>query len=336
MTPPTGPLSQAEQEGDSAVTPKPDSPTIQAPGSPRAETKRAEGLRAPVDREPPTEPMRRESPGEGNQMASAEERARRRQRLLTYAAQGLILATLSWYAALRLGLTELVTVEVEEHQAILIVAPLGALVMLTRLRWLLWALAGGVVLVLLLVAFTPIMGPPMRALVRSDPLERSDVIIVLAGGVSQDGTLSGSSQDRLLRGIELARQGLAPRLVTSYMARVGLRSLQMARDQIAALGLTVPIEAVGPVVNTHDEAVAIARLARERGWRRAILVTSPSHTRRARACFHKAGLPVRVHPCLERLYNPYNLVTPRDRIDAFYDWLHEWVGLRVYRWRGWI
>jgi uncharacterized SAM-binding protein YcdF (DUF218 family) len=106
--------------------------------------------------------------------------------------------------------------------------------------------------------------------------------------------------------------------------------------QMAALGLSAPIDEVGPAVNTHDEALLVARLARKRGWKQVLLVTSPAHTRRARATFLKAGLQVLVRPSPERDYELSSLNDPVQRLRAFRHWIYEWAGWHLYQRRGWV
>ena len=74
------------------------------------------------------------------------------------------------------------------------------------------------------------------------------------------------------------------------------------------------MEEVGPVSNTHDEAVAVAMLARQRGWGQIILVTHPWHMRRAAAAFEKAGVRVICSPCPERSYDLQIMDGPADRL----------------------
>jgi uncharacterized SAM-binding protein YcdF (DUF218 family) len=89
-------------------------------------------------------------------------------------------------------------------------------------------------------------------------------------------------------------------------------------------------------MTTHDEAVALARLCRERGWRRVLAVTSPTHTRRAASTLEKAGLEVISVPSIETDFDLERLVWPKDRRRAFPKIAHERIGLLVYRHRGWI
>jgi uncharacterized SAM-binding protein YcdF (DUF218 family) len=100
--------------------------------------------------------------------------------------------------------------------------------------------------------------------------------------------------------------------------------------------LDYPIENAGEVADTHDEAMAVARLAHERQWDTVILVTSPWHMRRASAVFEKAGVRVLCSPSVEGKYDMDMLNRPHGRLRAFSDWLHEAIGYEVYRWRGWI
>ena len=109
-----------------------------------------------------------------------------------------------------------------------------------------------------------------------------------------------------------------------------------ARDLMRSLGIHADLIAVGPVDNTRDEAQHVARLCRERGWRRILLVTSPLHSRRASATFEHEGLEVIASPCTETRYNIETLGAPSDRLMAFGSVAHERLGLWVYAHRGWV
>ena len=106
-------------------------------------------------------------------------------------------------------------------------------------------------------------------------------------------------------------------------------------DLAARLKVRCPVTTVGPVRDTHDEAVLVSRLASEQGWRKILLVTSPTHSRRASLTFRKAGLEVVSTPCRETRYDLENLLKWSDRLQAFSSAMHEIVGLRIYRSRGW-
>ncbi len=215
-------------------------------------------------------------------------------------------------------------------------ALIGALLWQTRVRALLAAGLALLAAVWLLVVLTPVTRLLARGMVRADVLAPADAVYVLAAYVQGDGELGSAALSRLHHGAELVRAGWAPRLLVSNVASRPLHAAAAARA-LRELGLAIPLEALGPVVsNTHDEARELARLARERGWRRVILVTSPLHTRRAAAVFERAGLEVISSPASETSYDVENLISGDDRLRAFGPILHERVGLLVYRWRGWI
>ncbi len=145
-----------------------------------------------------------------------------------------------------------------------------------------------------------------RFLVVSDPLPpRADAIVMLAGSVS----------DRVLEAARLYRAGVAPIVVlTRERLRRGAPALRargvrlpeepdLARQALVALG--VPPDAVRIVrqraSSTTTEALEIARWACRRGLRHLVVVTSPSHTRRARlilarALGHHVALTMRPAP----------------------------------------
>ena len=47
------------------------------------------------------------------------------------------------------------------------------------------------------------------------------------------------------------------------------------------LGIKCELLSVSPVRSTRDEALLVGQLAKERGWKSVLLVTSPTHSRRA-------------------------------------------------------
>jgi uncharacterized SAM-binding protein YcdF (DUF218 family) len=85
--------------------------------------------------------------------------------------------------------------------------------------------------------------------------------------------------------------------------------------------------------------VAVAEKARALGLERLIVVTSPSHTRRACAALESEGASIVCVPAVQIRYDLENLVEPFDadnHVRAFGPLLHEHVGLVYYRLRGWI
>jgi uncharacterized SAM-binding protein YcdF (DUF218 family) len=154
--------------------------------------------------------------------------------------------------------------------------------------------------------------------------------------VDRDGSLSGLAQERFLTAYQVLRAGRAPCLVITDDVLGSGPPTDAVRLQMKALGLDYPVEITGPVKNTHDEAVQVAQMARAKGWKQVILVTQPWHMPRARAVFAHEGLSVIRCPAEEPRYDMRALDDPEIRYAAFRDWLHEAIGIEVYRKRHWI
>lgn len=212
---------------------------------------------------------------------------------------------------------------------------LGALLGLTRARTGLWVASTAMAAGLITIGYTPLV-PHLLSRNAVDALRPAPAVVVLSAYVHQDGSLSGQAQDRLLQGYALLRQGYAQEMVLTDSTDYHGSQVPAVRRQMRLLGLDYPVDVAGSVRDTHDEALAVARLARARGWRRVLLVTHPWHMRRAAAVFEKAGLNVIRSPCAEGEYDLYGLDTAPGRLRAFQDWLHETVGYAIYRHRGWI
>jgi uncharacterized SAM-binding protein YcdF (DUF218 family) len=149
-------------------------------------------------------------------------------------------------------------------------------------------LTAAVVAALCLCVFLPFAG---RFLVYEDPLRHADAIFVLAG----------ARAERWLEAVDLFHQGVAPRIVLSpgrlEKAEMVLRSRHIAFPEDAELArgailqLHVPPDAVcilnGSVDNTAQEAEALHRLARTKGWRTIVVTTSKYHSHRAAFAFQR-------------------------------------------------
>jgi uncharacterized SAM-binding protein YcdF (DUF218 family) len=149
------------------------------------------------------------------------------------------------------------------------------------------ALAG-----LAVLAHRPLLRAASQALVVvDDPRERADAIVVVAGSTpSREETAAG-----------LFRAGWAPRVLVSRqfvpgrvqrLIDMGIRRLDFQGESVAALQrYGVPRDAIvtldQPVEITETELRAVAALARDRGWRRLILVTTPFHARRVQLIWRR-------------------------------------------------
>jgi uncharacterized SAM-binding protein YcdF (DUF218 family) len=165
--------------------------------------------------------------------------------------------------------------------------------------------------------------------------------MVLSAGVNDDGTISFTAMDRLLKGLELVNRGVAPYLVVSREAYIiNGRYVSSREDQerivsLATGGLSKLVVA-GITHSTRDEALRARDLVRARGWKRIVVVTSPMHTRRACATFEKVGVLISCTASNTRAFAIDALWSPMDRVRAFEVWLYETAGTLRYRQLGWI
>jgi uncharacterized SAM-binding protein YcdF (DUF218 family) len=215
-------------------------------------------------------------------------------------------------------------------------AAVGALLWATRLRPLVAAAAGGLGLLWLAAAYTPLSARLAAGLVRADPPGPAEAVLVLSSRLQQDGEPTPESASRLLRGLELLADGQATTLVLTEKPAPLARYEPLARAFMQRFGLRQELLTVGPVETTRDEALAAARLCRERGWKRLLVVTSPTHTRRACATVESEGIEVVCVPAVEVRFDLENLDRPQDRMTLFGQVLHERAGYWVYVRRGWI
>jgi uncharacterized SAM-binding protein YcdF (DUF218 family) len=288
--------------------------------------------RAPREREP-------EMYREHSEVATHSTTSSRDKRVLA-TAEGAILGIAIWVILLTLGFPWIL--HLEGFDGLIPCAIVGAL-----FGWLGWrrVTMGALIalcLAIVVIAFTPIIGGPVSSLVRNDPLPtHADAVMVLSAGVNDDGTISHTAMDQLIKGMELVNRGIAPVLVVTREAYIiDGRLVTSQRDQERIVSLTPGgvsrLISAGVTHSTHDEAVRALALVRARNWKRIILVTSPLHTRRACATFEKIGVVVSCTPSNTREFALGALGSPMDRMRAFQVWLYELAGTLRYRQLGYI
>ncbi len=270
--------------------------------------------------------------------SSQASKTRSRGETFASAVTGLVVGSAIWLCLTTLGVPNVF--HMAGMSGLLVFSALGAMLGLTRFRHSVSFIAATVLIALLVVAFTPIAVAPSRALIRTDSLPASsDAVVVLSAGVTMDGFIHQQGLDRLLKGLELVRQGVAPTLLVTREQRVDDdRKVTGAHDQyaLAALAGVTTFLSTPIAASTHDEAIAVARIARSNRWRRIVLVTSPFHSRRACATFERAGLEVSCVPSDSRDIAVHTLTGASDRVGAFSMWIYEMAATLQYRAKGWM
>ena len=88
-------------------------------------------------------------------------------------------------------------------------------------------------------------------------------------------------------------------------------------------------------VNTYENVIFSRDMARARGWRRVLLVSSPYHMRRAVLTWRKAAPDIIVIPApsSRSQFYAHDIGATVDQIRGV---VHEFAALAYYRWRGWL
>jgi uncharacterized SAM-binding protein YcdF (DUF218 family) len=188
-------------------------------------------------------------------------------------------------------------------------------------------------------------GLPAPEALRTAPF---DALVVLGGLLDIEATEDTGQRtfsdgvERLIATLRLAREERARFVLVSggNVRGSGTPEAVFLADQLEEWGLPrsrIVIEDVSR--NTHENAVESARIARERGWRSLLLVTSAAHMPRALGCFRAEGLAVTPYATdfhATRQHLELSAFLPRaEHLGRSSAVLRELAGRVVYRLRGW-
>ena len=233
-----------------------------------------------------------------------------------------------------LDLPALISYQHSREPLVFAAAALGGLLSLTRLRALLVGGTAALCLLWCIVAVTPLSGWLSHGLTRSEAIEPADAVFVSLSGLAPGTEGPAEVRNRLFHGLSLLARGKAPRLLVCESTEV--QGVAFARELLDAAGVTTELVVLPKAENTRGEAVAVASLARNQGFKLILLVTSPIHSRRASAALEKEGVTVVSSPSAETRFDLSTLDTWNDRLRAFGTVMHERLGLFVYARRGWV
>ncbi len=125
------------------------------------------------------------------------------------------------------------------------------------------------------------------------PRPPADAVVVLGAQVLGRDTPGPALRRRLDHGVAVRERTATPWLVlTGGVGAAGVSEAAvmaaLARGRgVAAERLVLEEEST----STLEQAIAVSRLARQRGWRRVVVVTDRYHLPRALFLFHRMGVP---------------------------------------------
>ncbi|MEI6066071.1 MAG: YdcF family protein [Methylococcaceae bacterium] len=181
-------------------------------------------------------------------------------------------------------------------------------------------------------------------------LPAADVIVVFGGVMDSSGPGHpypdmGAAADRVWHAARLYHAGKSSRVILSggrfdWMTEGATEAESM---QNLLLDLGVPNSAIvleNRSLSTRENALNCAKLMRDLGLERALLVTSSLHMRRAEAALRMAGATTIAAPTdfgVSAIQNPLmNWLPNVSALSGSTSALHEIIGWWVYRWRGWV
>lgn len=160
------------------------------------------------------------------------------------------------------------------------------------------ALRFSVVVVLVVATYVGSTAAQVYAAGRRDERDPADALIVL-GAAQYDGRPSPVFQARLDHALALYAEGVAPQVVVTG----GRQASDRVTEAFTAYGYLrdrgVPDAALVVVTDgsdTWESLAASARVLEERGLRRVVLVSDPTHALRTQVIGESLGLDVQVSP----------------------------------------
>ena len=200
--------------------------------------------------------------------------------------------------------------------------------------------------IMLIVMFTPLANLLAKPLVVDEAeLQRTGVIAVLGGGAYPNGTLGGASNERLIKGLLLYRQGYGEKVVftggtvrgmlgklghTVWGSRADTTGESLPMRQLA-VGLGLPeADAVfdDGSLNTYENLLFVKSYMEDNGFETVTIVTSPTHMRRARLTAQRLGLKFQSAPVADYTWYRRGAV---DRLSLFRESLWEYCALVLYK-----
>jgi len=198
-------------------------------------------------------------------------------------------------------------------------------------------MALGLVAAYLLVFHTNLAWWAASPLKLSAPPERSDAIVVFAGGVGESGKPGGGAQERLKQAVDMYKAGEAPNLILSsgfvYSYREAEVMRALAIDQGVPAGHILLEE---HATNTYENVTFVNDILHTHHWTSILLVSSPYHMRRALLVWQKVAPGVHVLPTPPMQSQFYDHALGGASLEQVRGIIQEYVAILAYWHRGWL
>jgi uncharacterized SAM-binding protein YcdF (DUF218 family) len=205
----------------------------------------------------------------------------------------------------------------------------------------------------LIIMFTPLSNYMAKPLTMGPELKKTDLIAVLGGGAFPNGVLGGASNERLIHGMLLYREGYAPEIIFSGgtirrtskkvlhtvfksgdASKMDVIEADIMREVSTKLGIPEEDTSADPSsTNTHGNLERIGEYMETRGLETCLIVTSPTHMYRSLRVSEKLGLDCYPAPVID--YTEF-IDSALGRLGLFRAVMWEYAGLLLYSLYGYI
>ncbi|MDO8426205.1 MAG: YdcF family protein [Deltaproteobacteria bacterium] len=205
----------------------------------------------------------------------------------------------------------------------------------------------------LFIMYTPVANLLAKRLTIEPEPRKADLIAVLGGGAYINGVLGGASNERLVHGLLLYKQGFANRIIFSGgtiasrskklmhtlfrsndSSGVDISEADIMDDIARKLGVPENQSVSDPLsTNTYENLTDIREYMQRNGLKTCILVTSPTHIYRAYSVAKKLGMDCSPAPVKD--YTSLR-TSGLERLSLLREALREYAALALYRAYGYI
>lgn len=199
--------------------------------------------------------------------------------------------------------------------------------------------------VYILLFYTPLvwfLASPLKIALKP---EKSDAIVVFAGGVGESGKPGQGYEERVQYAVELYKKGYAPYMIfSSGYTYVFEEPLMM---KVLAVNLGVPQEAIileTKAKNTYENVKFTKQILLNMKLSKILLVSSPYHMRRVFLTFHKLAPELKTiyTPVPKSIFYAHSIEGNNQKewrqvsLEQLEGLLHEYLGIIYYLLKGYI
>lgn len=145
-----------------------------------------------------------------------------------------------------------------------------------------------------LLYFGPLLQWAANPLTVKDPLQKTDAIVILSGGLNPDGSLAASTIERMDHGLNLFQDGYAKRIILSGGGlQPDQKESQVMYDYALSKGFPADVFILDQFsTSTYENILFTSKIAADKNYKSLIMVTSPYHSARAKKMFAGRGIQV--------------------------------------------